>query len=84
MSVHAVTEHHSPPPPLSPGRVDLKNGHSDKPEFPSIKKVLMGDSHKKMLGERCSSLEEQIAVLIDHATDPNILGRTWQGWQPWV
>jgi len=27
---------------------------------------------------------EQVDVLIEQATDPNILGRTWQGWAPWL
>ena len=36
------------------------------------------------VGERCTSVEEQVACLVDHATDPNILGRTWAGWEPWV
>ena len=44
----------------------------------------MGDGHKRIPDERCSTLEEQISGLIEHATDPNILGRTWQGWQPWM
>ncbi|KAI8794714.1 DNA-dependent protein kinase catalytic subunit, partial [Biomphalaria glabrata] len=29
------------------------------------------------------TVEEQVAALIDQATDPNILGRTWTGWEPW-
>ena len=44
----------------------------------------MGDrkySRRAEIGERCSSVEEQVVCLIDHATDPNILGRTWQGWE---
>ena len=27
---------------------------------------------------------EQVAVLVEQATDPNILGRTYQGWAPWL
>ncbi|XP_047579540.1 DNA-dependent protein kinase catalytic subunit isoform X2 [Lutra lutra] len=30
------------------------------------------------------SEEAQVKCLIDQATDPNILGRTWQGWEPWM
>ncbi|EDV28309.1 uncharacterized protein TRIADDRAFT_20924, partial [Trichoplax adhaerens] len=30
------------------------------------------------------SVEDQVTCLIDQATDPNILGRTWQGWEPWM
>ena len=28
--------------------------------------------------------EEQVQALIDQATDLNILGRTYHGWEPWV
>ncbi|XP_066480516.1 DNA-dependent protein kinase catalytic subunit [Tiliqua scincoides] len=28
--------------------------------------------------------ETQVKCLIDQATDPNILGRTWEGWEPWM
>uniref|UniRef100_A0A452TWI8 DNA-dependent protein kinase catalytic subunit n=1 Tax=Ursus maritimus TaxID=29073 RepID=A0A452TWI8_URSMA len=30
------------------------------------------------------SEEAQVKCLIDQATDPNILGRTWIGWEPWI
>nr|XP_055174250.1 DNA-dependent protein kinase catalytic subunit isoform X3 [Nyctereutes procyonoides] len=30
------------------------------------------------------SEESQVKCLIDQATDPNILGRTWIGWEPWM
>jgi len=36
------------------------------------------------VGERCITVEEQVACLVDHASDINILGRTWAGWEPWV
>ena len=28
--------------------------------------------------------EEQVDCLLDQATDPGILGRTWAGWRPFV
>lgn len=68
-------------------RADLKLGHGKSQEFASLRTILMGDRrHKKraQVGERCNSVEEQIACLIDHATDSNILGRAWGGWEPWV
>lgn len=67
--------------------VDLKNGHEKTREFSALKAILMGDKRSSMrakVGERCTSVEEQVSCLIDHATDPNILGRTWVGWEPWV
>jgi len=30
------------------------------------------------------SVVEQVDCLIDHSIDPNILGRTWVGWTPYV
>jgi len=30
------------------------------------------------------SVDQQVDVLIGHATDPNILGRTWIGWLPHI
>ena len=32
------------------------------------------------VGERCTTVAEQVEALIDMATDPNILARSWQGW----
>lgn len=29
-------------------------------------------------------VDEQVDCLIDQAKDPNILGRTWAGWEPYV
>ncbi|OXB75109.1 UNVERIFIED_CONTAM: hypothetical protein H355_003187 [Colinus virginianus] len=28
--------------------------------------------------------ETQVRCLIDQATDPNVLGRVWEGWEPWM
>jgi DNA-dependent protein kinase catalytic subunit len=58
---------------------DLERGFKTKSEFKSLKLILLGSSSKQ-----CESIEEQVDCLIDHATDPNILGRTWAGWEPWV
>ena len=47
----------------------------------------MGDkkfNKRARVEERCNSVEEQVECLLDHATDPNILGRVWGGWEPWV
>jgi DNA-dependent protein kinase catalytic subunit len=30
------------------------------------------------------SPEEQAECLLDQATDPSILGRTWVGWRSWL
>jgi len=30
------------------------------------------------------TVDQQLDCLIDLATDPNILGRLWIGWEPWM
>lgn len=30
------------------------------------------------------SVEQQVECLLDQAMDPNVLGRVWMGWEPWV
>ncbi|XP_041924731.1 DNA-dependent protein kinase catalytic subunit isoform X1 [Alosa sapidissima] len=35
-------------------------------------------------GEKDLSVEEQVDCLLDQATDPNLLGRVWVGWEPWI
>ena len=73
--------------PLMHTRTDLKLGHEKSQEYPSLVNILMGDkkyNKRAQVGERCASVEEQVACLIDHATDPNILGRTYGGWEPWI
>ncbi|KAI9317523.1 hypothetical protein BX666DRAFT_1857295, partial [Dichotomocladium elegans] len=52
-----------------------------------IQQIAMGDpefNYRATIGKKCSSVKEQIKCLIDLATDPNILGRTWFGWNPLV
>ena len=69
-------------------RKDLVQGHGRSPEYSSLDSLLMGERQhnniRAMAEVHCSSVEEQVACLIDLATDANILGRTWQGWDPWV
>jgi DNA-dependent protein kinase catalytic subunit len=35
-------------------------------------------------GPQCSSVSEQVDCLVDMATDPNILARTYFGWDAWA
>lgn len=49
--------------------------------------VCLGDKAVNMRArepESDLSVESQAACLMDHATDPNILGRTYGGWEPWM
>ena len=32
----------------------------------------------------CGERFAYVDVLVEQATDPNILGRTWSGWAPWL
>ncbi|RUS72684.1 hypothetical protein EGW08_019554 [Elysia chlorotica] len=68
-------------------RDELELGHSKREAFRSFVKVLMGDKKENARAELPAhglTVEQQVTALIDHATDPNILGRTWGGWEPWV
>ncbi|KAL4240201.1 hypothetical protein ACF0H5_000995 [Mactra antiquata] len=69
-------------------RDELRLGHAKKEEaFQNFEMVVLGKAHKNARADLPShglTVEQQVAVLIDQATDPNILGRTWIGWEPWV
>ncbi|KAH9508229.1 hypothetical protein Btru_050515 [Bulinus truncatus] len=43
-----------------------------------------GDNERSSLPHHNLTVEQQVTALIDQATDPNILGRTWTGWEPWM
>ncbi|XP_062044500.1 DNA-dependent protein kinase catalytic subunit isoform X2 [Lepus europaeus] len=66
---------------------ELLLGHEETPAFGDFKAVAGGSKdHNIRAREPQSGLsaETQVKCLIDQATDPNILGRTWVGWEPWV
>ena len=68
-------------------RAELSLGHSKRPAaLKAMLSVLEGErgSVRGRLPVSGLSVEQQVAALIDQATDPNILGRTWAGWEPWV
>jgi DNA-dependent protein kinase catalytic subunit len=47
--------------------------------------VLLGDEQFNQRAKPYDgTVENQVECLIDHATDPNLLGRTFNGWDPWV
>lgn len=65
----------------------MKLGHSSSEEYKSLEKILLGDQMYNLrarCGSQCRDIEEQVACLVDQATDPNILGRTYLGWEPWM
>ncbi|KAM9198416.1 DNA-dependent protein kinase catalytic subunit isoform 2-T2 [Dugong dugon] len=66
---------------------ELRLGHEKEPAFGDYMAVARGSKdHNIRAQETESGLSEEIQVkcLIDQATDPNILGRTWGGWEPWM
>ncbi|XP_054451411.1 DNA-dependent protein kinase catalytic subunit [Pteronotus mesoamericanus] len=66
---------------------ELLLGHEKAPAFDDFVAVARGSKdHNIRAREPESGLSEeaQVKCLIDQATDPNILGRTWQGWEPWM
>ncbi|KND04346.1 uncharacterized protein SPPG_00077 [Spizellomyces punctatus DAOM BR117] len=65
---------------------ELEWGHGEKPWFQAVRDVVMGEkgtNRRSDVGQKCSSVKEQVECLIDQATDPNILGRAWRGWGAW-
>ncbi|KAF4089760.1 hypothetical protein AMELA_G00069750 [Ameiurus melas] len=66
---------------------ELRLGFEKDPAFKGMQTVARGtEEHdiRARLGEAGLSVEEQVDCLIDQATDPNILGRTFVGWEPWM
>ena len=37
---------------------------------------------RRTLAKKCASANEQVCALVELATDPNVLGRTYIGWLP--
>jgi DNA-dependent protein kinase catalytic subunit len=53
----------------------------------SLQDIVLGDPKvniRARVKERCSDVKQQVDCLVDQATDPNILGRSWFGWAPWI
>jgi len=60
---------------------------SNKTAFSKCVQYIKGDSSKFRAQNNwkvCQSVAEQVDCLVDHATDKNLLGRTWQGWMPFL
>jgi DNA-dependent protein kinase catalytic subunit len=57
------------------------------PCLKALKEIVRGSREHNIrarVGARCSSVKEQVDCLLDQATDPNILGRTYFGWAPFI
>jgi DNA-dependent protein kinase catalytic subunit len=65
---------------------ELQTGNAGrKPWFEMVKSAVMGSdgSQRAGVGPYCKDWSEQVDVLVEIATDPGILGRSWTGWAPW-
>ena len=66
---------------------ELRLGHGRQAHFKYYEKLLMGDRADNVRATLPSSgltVDQQVDCLVDLATDPNILGRFWAGWEPWM
>ena len=50
----------------------------------NVVRGLKGSPRAQDKWKQPKSIEEQISFILDLASDKNVLGRTWQGWMPWV
>jgi len=61
--------------------------HQNKPYLPALQAIVLGDPQHNIratINEKCADAKEQVDCLVDQATDPNILGRTWAGWAAYI
>ncbi|KAM3927958.1 DNA-dependent protein kinase catalytic subunit [Leptodactylus fuscus] len=66
---------------------ELRLGHGSRKEYEYFCAVTKGSKEYNIRAtepEDGLSEEIQVKCLIDQATDPNILGRVWRGWEPWI
>ncbi|XP_072855016.2 DNA-dependent protein kinase catalytic subunit [Pogona vitticeps] len=66
---------------------ELKLGHEKSGVCKDYISVARGSKEHNIRArepEEDLSEEMQVKCLIDQATDPNILGRVWEGWEPWM
>ncbi|XP_056155309.1 DNA-dependent protein kinase catalytic subunit [Lampris incognitus] len=66
---------------------EVKLGFEGNPAFAGMQAVALGCEEHNVRA-RCPpkglSVETQVDCLLDQAMDPNVLGRVWQGWEPWI
>uniref|UniRef100_A0A8C6J8U6 DNA-dependent protein kinase catalytic subunit n=1 Tax=Melopsittacus undulatus TaxID=13146 RepID=A0A8C6J8U6_MELUD len=66
---------------------ELRLGHEKSPSYSDLAAVARGNADNNIRArepEDGLSEETQVRCLIDQATDPNILGRVWEGWEAWM
>jgi len=70
---------------------ELKDSTHDKKDYiGTLEKAIQGPDdglryyHLSQGNKKFMEVEDQVDILIELARDPNILGRTWIGWSPYV
>ncbi|EDO34280.1 predicted protein, partial [Nematostella vectensis] len=68
-------------------RQELELGHRRRSWFRNLQSACLGDRRHNVRAQKEENeltSEAQVDCLIDQATDVNILGRAWEGWEAWV
>ncbi|XP_037613149.1 DNA-dependent protein kinase catalytic subunit isoform X1 [Sebastes umbrosus] len=66
---------------------ELKLGFEKDTAFAGMQAVALGTEEHNIrarLPAAGLSVEKQVDCLLDQAMDPNVLGRVWVGWEPWI
>ena len=66
---------------------ELTAKHGSTPHWQALQTIVKGDANhnfRTTVSGKDMSVDDQVRCLLDQATDPNILGRSWQGWRPWL
>ncbi|XP_060920840.1 DNA-dependent protein kinase catalytic subunit isoform X2 [Labrus mixtus] len=66
---------------------ELKLGFEKTEAFSGMQSVALGTEEHNVRARLPAdglSVEQQVDCLLDQAMDPNVLGRVWMGWEPWV
>uniref|UniRef100_A0A3Q4AQN1 DNA-dependent protein kinase catalytic subunit n=1 Tax=Mola mola TaxID=94237 RepID=A0A3Q4AQN1_MOLML len=66
---------------------ELKLGFEKDSAFSGMQSVALGTKEQNIratLPATGLSVEKQVDCLLDQAMDPNVLGRVWVGWEPWI
>lgn len=65
----------------------MKLGFEKDEAFSGMQAVALGAKEhnvRAQLPAEGLTVEKQVDCLLDQATDPNVLGRAWVGWEPWM
>ncbi|KAM3592965.1 uncharacterized protein V6R79_002700 [Siganus canaliculatus] len=66
---------------------ELKLGFEKDSAFSGMQSVVLGTKEHNIRAKLPAaglSVEKQVDCLLDQAMDPNVLGRVWVGWEPWI